>query len=1040
MVPPAEDSLSYENENGKDQAVPTFEIPDTGTIVSYTLGELRQQIEKAIAGNTQLDLDPNKLLAFLNNRTGTESPASPVLADQELLLQARFQEMQQSMQQLQKFSSELEFLFNNSLDMMGVAGSDGYFKKINPAFARILGYSEAEFLSQPFLDFVHPDDIAATQKAMEELNSGINVASFENSYRCRDGTYKQLEWTTKPVTTEEGISYCAVARDISYRSLVSVKTGPPQLERVETAKSLRILVVEDREDDYTLMCSQFSKVPGYRFDRVDKQNDLIKALQSGQYDLVISDYSLPQFNALDVLKITGEYSPFLPVIVVSGLLQDEEAAHVIQQGAKQYIRKDHLHELPKAVPAIYRESRDQNNRKKEQEAMHERDRMLSLLLEGARDYMITLVKPDGEIISWNTGGERTKGYTSEEILGKNIACFYSQQDRDTREPEQHLTTALETGRFEDESWKLRKDGSRFWANTIITPLYDEYSIFVGYTIITRDITSRHEAEAKIRWQSELLNKAPDAIIFSDLDGTITFWNASAERTYGLNESQVLGKNVRDILYAENGNQFDQISHILQQKGQWMDEYQHKTLANDKIIIQSRYNLIRDETDNPSGILIMNTDITERKKIESQLTHMQRMEGLGALAARIAHDLNNDLVPMMMVPGIMTMKLGDIKSKLLELIRKGNQFLKEGNEFAEIFPWLGSIREVFGEIITILEKRIPEMINQVGMMNESAGHAKGLVESILGFSRNKEGIHISISVQTILSQLSATFKSSFPESIQIRVDTPKDLWTIRADPIQIQQVMTNLGVNARDAMKSGGELKISAENLYLDLQYGADIAEFHEGPYVVITVSDNGTGIPPEHIEKIFDPFFTTKEDGGTGLGLYTSFSIVRNHKGFIRVYSEVNKGTRFRVYLPATPDKNIKEIQELTQLPQGKGETILLVEDKPEVLKATKAILEENGYKVITATDGIEAVASYAKNKETIDLTLTDISMPEMDGRTAIDILTKVNPSIKILAASGLSIDSQHMKDIPVTILQKPYNAFTLLTALRRELDIKPEE
>ncbi len=295
---------------------------------------------------------------------------------------------------------------------------------------------------------------------------------------------------------------------------------------------------------------------------------------------------------------------------------------------------------------------------------------------------------------------------------------------------------------------------------------------------------------------------------------------------------------------------------------------------------------------------------------------------------------------------------------------------------------------------------------------------------------------------IISEIREIAKETFPRSIEIRTDIAKDLLTISGDATQLHQVIMNLCVNARDAMSNGGILSISAENLLIDEDYARIDIEAKIGPYIVITISDTGTGIPPEVRDRIFEPFFTTKEHGkGTGLGLSISHGIVKSHGGFITVYSEVGKGTAFKVYLPAitTPETlNAQEHQH--ELPTGHGELILVVDDEAQILKITKKILEKHGYKVITANDGKEAIALYLQHREEIKFVLMDMMMPVMDGQACIRELHKVNPEVKIIAASGLTEKDKltNVVDIHVRgFLPKPYTAEKLLKTIHEVLSAK---
>jgi len=301
----------------------------------------------------------------------------------------------------------------------------------------------------------------------------------------------------------------------------------------------------------------------------------------------------------------------------------------------------------------------------------------------------------------------------------------------------------------------------------------------------------------------------------------------------------------------------------------------------------------------------------------------------------------------------------------------------------------------------------------------------------------EGQRITIQPKYLLKDIEHIINDTFPSDIRLQMSLPHDIWTIIGDPTQVQQVLLNLCVNARDAMPNGGTISIGAENCLADEQYVAMNLQAKQGSYVAISVTDVGTGISPEIMGKIFEPFFTTKEVGkGTGLGLSSVKAIVKNHDGFINVYSEPGRGTTFKVYLPAqaTACDFVEPGSEKVSLPRGSGETILVVDDEVSILSITSETLQAYGYNVVTACNGAEAVAIYAQQKKKIAIILTDLSMPVMDGRATIYAMLKINPKAKIIAMSGMDEAESVAKASTAGIkyfISKPYTAATLLKTLK---------
>ena len=413
-------------------------------------------------------------------------------------------------------------------------------------------------------------------------------------------------------------------------------------------------------------------------------------------------------------------------------------------------------------------------------------------------------------------------------------------------------------------------------------------------------------------------------------------------------------------------------------------------------IHERAYPVRDEQGQTVRIVGTAMDITASKNLEEQCLRIQRMESIGTLAGGIAHDLNNVLAPIMM------------SIELLKMQEKNPMRLS---------------------VLTTIEgsaKRGAEMVNQV-----------------LSFARGVEGQQLEVQVGHLLREIKKIANETFLKNIHVSCDVPSELWVVKGDPTQLHQVLLNLCVNARDAMPSGGRLSLAASNLMLDEQYAGMNIEAKPGPHVCIQVEDSGTGMPQEVVERIFEPFFTTKELGkGTGLGLSTTIAIIKSHGGFVRVYSDVGMGTRFHIYLPAQTEPGAvgPEAAE-PELPRGNGELVLVIDDEAAVRQITRQTLEAFGYRVLLASEGVEATTIYATRQQEIDVVLTDMMMPLMDGPTTIMVLLRMKPELRIIAASGLNANGMVAKATSAGVkhfIPKPYTAETLLKTLREVLTENP--
>nr|WP_315889701.1 ATP-binding protein [Kovacikia minuta] len=511
-----------------------------------------------------------------------------------------------------------------------------------------------------------------------------------------------------------------------------------------------------------------------------------------------------------------------------------------------------------------------------------------------------------------------------------------------------------------------------------------------YQQVQLELQERNRAEEKNREQAALLDVATDAIFVRDLESHILYWNKGAERLYGWTAAEAYGRSTILLLYRQAPSNHQSIHQAVLQTGEWQGELQQITKDGKELIVESRWTLVRSSYSRSKSILVVNTDITQKKLLERQFLRSQRMESIGTLAGGIAHDVNNILAPILMSVQLLRMKLSDEQSE----------------------QWLN-------------------------ILESSARRGSELIKQVLSFARGMDGEQGVLQIRHLIAEIKQIAEETFPKSIQIYTHVPRELWTISGDATHLHQVLMNLCVNARDAMPDGGTLSIRARNLVIhetDVQFHLDATA---GAYVAISISDTGVGIATELLDRIFEPFFTTKEmNKGTGLGLSTVMGIVKSHKGFINVSSKLGEGTEFTVFLPAV-DVEETEIVDEMEVFAGQGEWILVVDDEAPIREIARNLLKTYGYKVLTASNGIEAIALYAQHQAEICLTLIDLMMPEMDGITTIHTLKKMNPDIKLITSSGLLTDteaSRTEKTCVHSFLPKPYTSNDLLQIIHDAL------
>ncbi|MDZ8139356.1 MAG: response regulator [Nostoc sp. DedQUE04] len=753
---------------------------------------------------------------------------------------------------------------------------------------------------------------------------------------------------------------------------------------------IKVLLVEDNPGDVLLLQELFKEVTTVIVELmpVERLYEALNYLTNEIFDVILLDLSLPDSQGLQTFVMAHNQAKATPIIVLTGINDETLATRAMQKGAQDYLVKGQV-----TGDLLVRSMRYAIERQQADNALRQSEERFRVALKNSP---IFVYNQDRDLrYTWVYNPP--SGLTVEKILGKQDLDIVPIEDA------QHLIAikrgVLTTGIGTREEVSITiKDTTRYYDLTV-EPLRNETQEIVGVTCASIDISERQAAlrdrklaQEKIREQAALLDVTTDAICVRDLNNQIIFWNKGAETLYGWQATEAWGKNASELLYDEPSPEIEAALLQAISKGKWQGELTKLTKMNKEVLVASRWTLVCDEQGKPKSILTVDTDITEKKHLEAQLFRAQRLESIGTLASGIAHDLNNILTPILAGAQLLPLKFPNADERTRHLL----------------------------EILEINARRGADLVKQV-----------------LSFARGVEGKHITLQLKHIIVEIAKILKETFPKSIEISTNVPQDLWMVSGDSTQLHQVLMNLCVNARDAMSNGGTLSISAENMLIDANYARMNLEAKEGPYIVITVSDTGVGIPKQMLDRIFEPFFTTKDVGqGTGLGLSTVLGIVKSHGGFVNVYSELASGTSFQVYLPAVGGIETRNPENLP--PQtGHGELILVVDDEAAIQEITTTSLEAYNYKILVANDGIEAIALYAQNRDKISAVLMDIMLPSLDGLTAIRTLQKINPQVKIIASSGLMSDKKLSAVVAIgvnTFLSKPYTVNELLLSLQKVL------
>ena len=854
---------------------------------------------------------------------------------------------------------------------------------------RIFGISNSNFGGsyEAFLSAVHPDDRDRLREAHRRALSGEGGLNLEHRIIQPDGAER---WVHELAELERDDQGQAVRLTGTMLDITSRKTTTNALELSE--RQLRAVAAQLRAEQARLTEAQsLARMGSWEIDLATME--------------VIWSAELYRISEQDPTRFKPTHQSFL------GLVHPEDREKVDQcflqaLGATSACTVEHRLLLPDGRIKFVEERchtffdaggnpirvlgtcRDITEAKEAEAEVQRTSELLRAVVESTTD--VVFVKDLlGSYLLMNEAGAGLMGRPVESILGMDDTFLLGDEDaRAVMKSDRRIMLSNQPQTAEEV---LTAAGVTRTYLATKAPYRDGRGNVIGLIGISRDITERKEAMERIAEQAALIDEAPDAICVRDLDHRITFWSKGAERLFGWTMDAAIGKHVLELLPMDQ-EEFQRADQAVREQGVWNGELQIRSRQEIIVILDSRWTLMRDASGKPKSILTIDTDITERRKLEQQFLRAQRMESIGTLAGGIAHDLNNALAPIIMSLDLLKMRFPDEDS--LDLL----------------------------DIISSSAQRGADMVGQV-----------------LSFARGVEGRQETVRIPPLVEEVAKIANETFLKHIQIRTRLADDLWTVVGDPTQLHQVLLNLCVNARDAMPRGGVLTISAGNVTIDAHY----ASLHEGAkpgsYILLQVDDTGTGMTPAVIEKIFDPFFTTKELGkGTGLGLSTSMAIVKSQGGFLRVDSTVGVGSQFKIFLPAATDGSADtSTAHEVQLPRGHGELILVVDDELCVRQITQQTLEAFGYRVVLACEGAEAVAVYASRPSEISVVLTDMMMPVMDGPAAILVLRRLNPHLPILAASGLALQEHVAKAASLGVrhfLPKPYTAEALLTALHEVL------
>jgi PAS domain S-box-containing protein len=613
-----------------------------------------------------------------------------------------------------------------------------------------------------------------------------------------------------------------------------------------------------------------------------------------------------------------------------------------------------------------------------------------LLVTAVTDYAIYMLSPEGIVSSWNAGAERFKGYTADEIVGKHFSTFYTEEDRESELPKRALETALITGKFEAEGWRVRKDGSRFWASVVIDPIKDSNGQLLGFAKVTRDVTERKRAVDALRESEErfrlLVQGVTDyAIYMLSPEGIVTNWNSGAKRIKGYRDEEIIGTHFSRFYTEEDKQQLLPVRalSIAASEGRFENEGWRVRKDGSQFWAHVIIDAIRDDSGELIGFAKVTRDITERRenaaaleKAQLALFQAQKMESMGQITGGVAHDFNN----------------------FLNIITNG---------------------------LAILQTRTsdPKDLKVIETMQRTAQRGATLVQQLLTFARQQPSNPEPQNINYVIRSFESVLRRANDKSLRFDIKLADSLPDVQIDTSLFESALLNLVVNARDATPEGGDLTIATSQVKLKEN---EVNALPAGDYVVVEVKDSGHGIPAEIISKVIEPFFTTKPTGkGTGLGLSQVYGFVKQSKGDLQIKSVPGEGTSITILLPSLPGTG-----SVTN-PGKRAEQALVVDDQPDVLEMAVELFKILGYNVYAAHSGEEAI-KILNEQRNIDILFSDVAMPGMNGVELAQLAKNMLPSIKILLASGYPGKALEIINLEAfTLIPKPYRLADIARELR---------
>jgi len=763
--------------------------------------------------------------------------------------------------------------------------------------------------------------------------------------------------------------------------------------------ALRILILEDVPMDAELVEYELkrARIP-FMSRRVDSRDGFLYALEEFGPDLILSDYTLPRFDGMTALSLAKERAPSIPFLIVTGSVNEETAVGCMKAGATDYLLKSNLARIGPAIEAALERSRGHAQKVQAEAALAASERRFRSLVQNSSD-LVTILAPDGTILYASDSAERIVGYAPHDLVGSSLLSYLDGNGVQTVRGLLQNGNGKTNGAGPIEFCLRRADGSPVWLEAVGTNLLTDSTIR-GIVLNARDVSERKRADRALRDSEEryrdLFDNASDLVCMAAPDGSLLYVNHAWQEGTGYDEAEIGHMQLLDLVHPDSLEYYTEVlERVL--NGERLDhvELVFVPKAGQPITVEGNLSCTFKDGQ-PSVVRGIYRDITERKRVEEHLRRTERMQAAGKLAGGVAHEVNN----------MMTGVIG-FSEFLLRSLEPGD-------------PRRADVEEIIN----------------------AGTRAADVTRQLLAFTRQQFLQPQVLEVNAVVSNMEKMLRRSLGEDHLLELKLSPDAGQLRVDRGQLEQVLINLVLNARDAIAHHGRVTVQTASAVWDEVYAQrhGSVDLPLGRYVMLAVSDTGCGMDPEVQARIFEPFFTTKAIGqGTGLGLSTAYGIVKQSGGYVWVYSEPGEGSVFKIYLPAAqagqPWEPPREQQET---PKGGSETILVIEDEDVVRSLASRGLRDHGYSVVEARNGVQALQYIEQHPGTVDLVISDVVMPEMGGRELGQSLARIERSPPVLFMSGYTgedVVQRGLLDPGAPFQQKPFTPAGLATKVRAMLD-----